>query len=66
MIVEDKEGMRIDSYLSESLGLSRSKIQKLIKEEKVLVNNKVVHSSYLVQLNDSIVVDDELDYEIHF
>ncbi len=65
MIVEDKEGMRIDSYLSESLGLSRSKIQKLIKEEKVLVNNKVVHSSYLVQLNDSIVVDDELDYEIH-
>ena len=65
MIVEDREGMRIDSYLAEVLDLSRSKVQKLIKEEKVLVNDKVVHASYSVQLGDSIMVDDELDYEIH-
>ncbi len=65
MIVEDKEGMRIDSYLAEVLDLSRSKVQKLIKEEKVFVNDKVVNSSYAVKLGDSIVVDDELDYEIH-
>lgn len=65
MIVEDKEGMRVDSYLAEKLELSRSKIQKLIKEGKIFVNDKVVHASYPVQLNDSIVVDDELDFEIH-
>ena len=34
MVVTDKEGMRLDSYLSEELELSRSKVQKLIKEEK--------------------------------
>ena len=32
IIVDDNEGLRIDSYLSEKLELSRSKVQKLIKE----------------------------------
>ena len=63
--VEDREGSRIDQYLSSVLAISRSKVQKLIKEGKVLVNDKEVSSSYLVKLEDKIVVDDELDYEIH-
>ena len=65
MIVENHEGLRIDRYLSEVLEISRSKVQKLVKEEKVLVNGKVVNSSYSVKIGDSIEVDDELDYEIH-
>ena len=59
-----KSDIRIDSFLASELDLSRSKIQKLIKQEKVLVNDKVVNSSYLVCLDDNITINDELDYDI--
>ena len=64
MKVEDNENLRIDAYLSDKLDISRSKIQKLIKDEKVLVNDKVVSSSYKVKLNDEVEVDDELNFDI--
>ena len=64
MIVVEEKNERIDSYLSNELDLSRSKIQKLIKDEKVLVNGKVVNSSYKVKINDEIEVDDDLDFDI--
>ena len=62
--VQDNEELRIDKYLSEKLDLSRSKVQKLIKDCKVLVNNKVVSNSYSVKLEDVIEVNDQLDYTI--
>ena len=65
IIVDDNEGLRIDSYLSEKLELSRSKVQKLIKEDKVKVNGKIVNNSYLVKIDDEIIVDDNLDYSIN-
>lgn len=63
-LVADKEKVRIDQYLSSELDLSRSKIQKLIKEKKVLVNGKVVGSSYKLNLNDEIDIDDAMDFTI--
>lgn len=54
--------MRIDQYLTEELKLSRSKIQKLLKEEKILVNNSKVNANYIVKLDDDITVID-LDLE---
>ena len=57
-------GIRLDAYLSDNLDISRSKIQKLIKQDKILVNGKSVNSSYIVKENDKIVVNDELDFEI--
>lgn len=62
--VVDKIGNRLDSYLAEELELSRSKVQKLIKEKLVEVNGKCVSSSYQVKEGDKILVNDNLDYSI--
>ena len=63
--VEEEKEVRLDSYLSEKLELSRSKIQKLIKDELVTVNGKKVNASYKVKVNDQIEVNDDLNYEIN-
>lgn len=63
--VEEKEKKRIDSYLSEKLDLSRSKVQKLIDQKKVLVNQKEVSANYKVKENDQIEVNDNLDFSIN-
>lgn len=55
--VEDQNGSRIDKYLAEEMpDLSRSHIQKLIKENRICVNGKPVKSGYRLCFNDSIEV----------
>ena len=54
-IQEDLADERIDKCLSLLMDtLSRSYIQKLIKDENVLVNNKIVKSNYKVKTEDEI------------
>ena len=49
-VTEEVGGERIDKYLTLVLkSLSRSYIQKLIKEEKVFVNHKIVKANYRVE-----------------
>lgn len=50
---------RIDKVLAEELNLSRSKIQSLIKNGDVLVNNESVVPKHLVTENDVIHIDTE-------
>jgi len=48
---------RIDHFLvKQDIGISRTYIQKLIKNDNVLVNNMSVKSNYRLRLNDEIVV----------
>ena len=54
-ITEEYEGERIDKCMVMLLdSLSRSYIQKLIKEKQVLVNGSPVKSSYQVQTDDEV------------
>ena len=58
LVIDEEEGSRLDVYLSEQLGdMSRSYIQKLIKEKKVKVNGKVEKAKYLVKENDDIFIE---------
>lgn len=63
--VEENVSSRLDAYLAEKLELSRSKVQKLIKEDLVTVNGKNVNGSYQVKLNDEIEINDDLNYEMN-
>ena len=57
-VVVSKTGERLDSYLAEELGVSRTKVQRLIKNNLVLVNDEIESSSYKVQISDEIEVED--------
>lgn len=51
-------GKRLDAYLAENIeGWSRSRLQRLIDNEDVLVNDKAVKPSYKVRENDDIEID---------
>lgn len=58
MIVEiNDSGKRIDKYLNENTEYTRSKIQKMIENENILVNDIKVKDSYKVKENDYITIE---------
>ena len=61
----EKNNIRLDSFLKDELDISRSKVQKLIKDGRIFVNDKEASSNYLVKENDVITVSDDLSFEIH-
>lgn len=63
-LVVEEENIRLDQYISSKLDISRSKIQKLLKQDKIKVNGNSEKSSYLVKENDIIDIDSELDFTI--
>ena len=59
IVEKEEQGERIDSYLAKkNENLSRGAIQRLIKEEKILVNNKKIKASYKVQENDNVTLEE--------
>ena len=58
VVSDGQSGIRIDRYLSDSNeDLSRSYIQKLLKEQKVTVQGTFVKANYKVQAGDVITVE---------
>jgi 23S rRNA pseudouridine1911/1915/1917 synthase len=61
----EKENDRIDTYLSNLLDISRSKVNKML-DECILVNDKKVKSSYKVKIGDKIDVNEYKEEELSF
>ena len=65
IVKKEDEGQRIDSYISKiDDDLSRVAVQRLIEEEKILLNGKKVKPSYKVVENDKIEVEEEKPKEV--
>ena len=55
--VDESLNIRLDAYLADNTPLTRTNIQNLIKEGKILVNGLIERASYKVKLNDEISVE---------
>lgn len=55
-VEESHRGKRIDLYLSEMTGLSRSKVQKLIGDGSVIVDSKGVKQNYRLKGGERIIL----------
>ncbi|CAN5369414.1 RluA family pseudouridine synthase [soil metagenome] len=54
----DDAGKRLDAYLAENIdGWSRSRLQRLVENEDVLVNEKAVKPSYRLREGDEVEID---------
>lgn len=62
-IIADKV-CRIDKYLIEKLEYSRSKIQRMIDSNDILVNGNEVKNSYKLHVGDNIFINDEYSEEV--
>ncbi len=54
--VNNVDSIRIDKYLMDSTDYSRSKIQKMIDNGSILVNDKIIKASYNVKDGDVITI----------
>jgi len=57
----EEQKVRIDKFLADKTDYSRSKIQKLIKDELVLVNDEIINASFNVKEGDLVYVTDFKD-----
>jgi len=65
IIVNEKDKVRLDSYIAtKDESLSRSMIQKLLENNKILVNGKQQKASYKVQSGDEIRIEIEEPKEV--
>ena len=60
----EQDNIRLDQYLIEKLGISRSKVQKMIKDKQILVNGESAKNSYSVKIDDIIETEEYKEEQI--
>lgn len=63
-MISDVSGIRIDQYLTSKLNITRSKIEKMIKEGNIKVNGNIIKKSYILNLNDEILIEEYIENEM--
>ena len=56
IVADTEQGSRIDQYLAQKSGLSRSRVKQLVEEGNVEVNGATTKPAYIVKLADRIKV----------
>ena len=56
--------IRLDKYLIDKVNYSRSVIQRMIEKGNILVNDKVIKSSYNLKIGDIISIDEDYSEEV--
>ncbi|MBR0136790.1 MAG: RNA pseudouridine synthase, partial [Erysipelotrichaceae bacterium] len=66
IVDEELKGERIDKALLQKAGFSRTRIQQLIDEGLVTVNDQNVKSNYKLRLNDEVIMEvpEAEEYEV--
>lgn len=63
-MISDVSGIRIDQYLTSKLNITRSKIEKMIKEGNIKVNGNIIKKNYILNLNDEILIEEYTEKEM--
>ncbi len=56
--INEEVTVRLDQYLNEKTEYSRSQLQKMIKDENILVNGNKVKSSYNLKIGDIVTLEE--------
>ncbi|KAB8122039.1 MAG: RluA family pseudouridine synthase [Candidatus Phytoplasma cynodontis] len=59
IIITNETKIRLDSFLSEKLNLSRNQCNNLIQSGKILINNKIKKKKYILKKKDLITLNIE-------
>ena len=60
-ITEEDKNKRVDQFLIEKMGLSRSKIQAMIKNDEIQINGKPVKNSKSIKVDDVITASEYVE-----
>ncbi len=63
--IDDDINKRLDQYLTDKLNISRAKVSKMIKENKVLVNQNKTKSGYILKKGDIINSEEYQEEEMN-
>ena len=61
IVTDEFNNIRVDQFLSTMTDYSRSKINKMIKEKLILIDDEIVKPSYLLKSGENIQIIGELD-----